>query len=156
MPGEHQENARERKESERTAKRDRRERRERNESEEKAMRERGERKENKKRTNRTKKAKETNRSSLLQDHGRCSRSWACFVELERLLSALSVFSCSGFRVQGGQDRPKIDQNFDHFFDRFSVPFWRPLGAFLGVHLGPLGCPSWPKFGPRQLWRRIFC
>ena len=70
-------------------------------------------------------------------------------------AALSVFSCSGFSVKGGQDRSKIDQNVDHFFDRFLVSFWAPLGALLGVHLGPLGCPSWPKFGPRGLSEHDF-
>ena len=39
-----------------------------------------------------------------------------------------------------QNRSKIASNFDHFCDRFLVPFWAPLG----LHFGPLGRPSWAQ------------
>ena len=39
---------------------------------------------------------------------------------------------------------KIDPKIYHFFDRFLVPFWVPLG----VHFGALGGPSWPQVGSK--------
>ena len=55
-----------------------------------------------------------------------------------------AFRFSAAQVWGGpsflKNRSKIVSKFDHFFDRFLVPFWAPLG----LHFGPLGRPSWPQ------------
>ena len=76
----------------------------------------------------------------MQDLGRCSHSWACFVELEQQ-------SPAAFRSQLNQVLVCFSAlNFDHFFDRFLVPFWAPFG----LHFGALGRPSWPKLGSKRL------
>ena len=101
----------------------------------------------------TQKAPKSTQKAPKRQFDRCSRPWACFVELIRCSRPWPCFGelklrfpfacCSGFRGEARLIRSKIDQKNDQnstsFFDRFWV--------VLGRHFGAFWCPKSTQVGP---------